>query len=107
MEKIHSQVLSSSVAARFELTTVAQLAVLIHKSTATIYCKISRDQLASLPPIFRAPGSNKPLFVNVDDWIGGHIEYPNQAPIQQAEGKPKPKCGRPSHASKKLNGGVK
>lgn len=102
MDKINSVLLSDQVAAHFELTTVSQLAVLIHKSPATIYCNISRGRLSSLPPIFRAPGSNKPLFVNVNQWIAGLIKYPTApAPAQV-----KPKVGRPSHASRTSSGGA-
>lgn len=68
---------------KIELFTVQQLADFLHKNPATIYCDITRRP-QSLPPIFRAPGSGKPLFVNPQKWV---VEILLQGEIKENEGK--------------------
>lgn len=58
-----------------ELLAVEQLAVLVHKSVASIRSDASRNPSA-LPPICRLPG-NKRLLFRVEDvraWLGKHVQ---------------------------------
>lgn len=56
-----------------KLTTVEQLAQLIHKSPSTIRADLSRSP-ESLPPFVKLPGSVRVFFVDVDDWLNQAIE---------------------------------
>ena len=52
---------------KIELSTVNELAVFLKKKPSSIYADLSRRP-SSLPPVFRAPGSSKLLFVNIHQW---------------------------------------
>jgi|GEM_PF-4108673 hypothetical protein len=87
--------------ATIELYTVAQLAAFLKKKPSTIYTNINRKP-ECLPPIFYAPGSGRPLFVNPQQWVAG-IVFPdlvNSQPPQALVIAPTKKRGRPSNAEK-------
>jgi len=82
-----------------ELFTVRQLAEFLKKKPSTIYSDITRRP-ESLPPVFRAPGSSRPLFVNPQQWVAG-LAFPEIVNnIQQIQKVASPKKrGRPSKAN--------
>jgi hypothetical protein len=90
-----------------ELFTVQQLAEFLHKKTSTIYSDLTRRP-ESLPPVFRAPGSSKPLFVNPKQWVADLMadKAENQPPAyvallqKQPQPQPKKKRGRPTNQEK-------
>jgi hypothetical protein len=71
-----------------ELSTVLELAAFIKKKPATIYSDLVRRP-ESLPPVVRVPGSRKPLFVNMRQWIMGLVAIQNPTALP-AEKKPTP-----------------
>ena len=81
-----------------ELFTIRQLAEFLHKKPSTIYSDLIRRP-ESLPPIFRAPGSSRLLFVNPRQWVAELLikqqgQAASSAPIQSV--KELKKRGRPS-----------
>jgi hypothetical protein len=60
---------------RVEILAVEQLALLLHKSPASIRSDASRNPEA-LPPICRLPGTKRLLFRHVDvmEWLAHHVE---------------------------------
>lgn len=78
-----------------ELFTVQQLAEFIHKKPSSVYSDLSRRP-ESLPPVFRAPGSSKPLFINPRQWVSDLVSS-EMAPLT-LKNSVKPKRGRPTNA---------
>lgn len=82
-----------------ELLTVGELARLLKKKPSTIYSDLVRRP-QSLPPVFRAPGSRRPLFVNARSWIlantaGFGVTTPKEQPSLSLP--PRKKPGRPTN----------
>lgn len=97
-----------------QLFTVEETANFLKKSIASVYSDIHRRP-ESLPPQFRAPGSRKVLFVDIEGWakqiVGsallGATELTTSksraspaAHTQQPAAQAKRKRGRPTHAEK-------
>lgn len=83
-----------------ELFSVTQLAAFFGQKPKTIYNNITLRP-ESLPPIFRRPGSDRPLFVNPRQWVTEQIAL--QIALQQRSAPaetPPVKRGRKSHKEK-------
>ena len=81
-----------------DLLDVAQLALVLRKTVASIRSDVSRNPM-SLPPICRLPGSRRLLWrtEDVDSWLAGCVEYRPQVSIPTtflASNEPK-RRGRP------------
>jgi hypothetical protein len=79
-----------------ELVSVDQLAVLLHKSPASIRSDASRNPL-TLPPICRLPGNKRLLWrkEDVSDWFAKFVVQPVSVVPPVAVGSEIKRRGRP------------